>query len=65
MHNFCHLHCHTEYSLLDGAAKVERLIAANKQLDINALVITDHGNMFSVPQFVAAAAKEGVKPIIG
>ncbi|CAH2559886.1 DNA polymerase III subunit alpha [Cardinium endosymbiont of Oedothorax gibbosus] len=65
MHNFCHLHCHTEYSLLDGAAKVERLIVANKQLGMNALAITDHGNMFGVPQFVAAAAKEGVKPIIG
>lgn len=65
MPNFCHLHCHTEYSLLDGAAKVTRLIAANKQLGMDALAITDHGNMFGVPQFVAAAAKEGIKPIIG
>ncbi len=65
MHHFCHLHCHTEYSLLDGAAKVERLIAANKQLGMDALAITDHGNMFGVPHFVAAAAKKGVKPIIG
>ncbi|WP_243017848.1 MULTISPECIES: DNA polymerase III subunit alpha [Candidatus Cardinium] len=65
MHNFCHLHCHTEYSLLDGAAKVERLVAANKQLGMDALAITDHGNMFGVPHFVAAAAKQGVKPIIG
>ncbi|WP_419241086.1 DNA polymerase III subunit alpha [Cardinium endosymbiont of Nabis limbatus] len=65
MHHFCHLHCHTEYSLLDGAAKVARLVAANKQLGMNALAITDHGNMFGVPQFVATAAKEGVKPIIG
>ncbi|MGI2261887.1 DNA polymerase III subunit alpha [Candidatus Cardinium hertigii] len=65
MPNFCHLHCHTEYSLLDGAAKVTRLIAANKQLGMDALAITDHGNMFGVPHFVAAAAKEGIKPIIG
>ncbi|WP_320411047.1 PHP domain-containing protein [Cardinium endosymbiont of Dermatophagoides farinae] len=65
MHNFCHLHCHTEYSLLDGAAKVQRLVAATKQLGMDALAITDHGNMFGVPHFVAAAAKEGVKPIIG
>ncbi|CDG49681.1 DNA polymerase III subunit alpha [Cardinium endosymbiont of Bemisia tabaci] len=65
MSNFCHLHCHTEYSLLDGAAKVTRLIAANKQLGMDALAITDHGNMFGVPHFVAAAAKEGIKPIIG
>ncbi|WP_339044597.1 DNA polymerase III subunit alpha [Cardinium endosymbiont of Tipula unca] len=65
MYNFCHLHCHTEYSLLDGAAKVQRLVAANKQLGMDALAITDHGNMFGVPHFVAAAKKEGVKPIIG
>ncbi|WP_342265513.1 DNA polymerase III subunit alpha [Cardinium endosymbiont of Philonthus spinipes] len=65
MHNFCHLHCHTEYSLLDGAAKVERLVAANKRLGMHALAITDHGNMFGVPHFVAAATKEGIKPIIG
>lgn len=65
MHNFCHLHCHTEYSLLDGAAKVKRLVAANKKLGMHALAITDHGNMFGVPHFVAAAEKEGVKPIIG
>lgn len=65
MQNFCHLHCHTEYSLLDGAAKVKRLMAANKQLGMHALAITDHGNMFGVPHFVAAATKEEVKPIIG
>ncbi|AWN82098.1 DNA polymerase III subunit alpha [Candidatus Cardinium hertigii] len=64
-HNFCHLHCHTEYSLLDGAAKVTRLLAANKALGMGALAITDHGNMFGVPHFVAAATKEKVKPIIG
>ncbi|HLP35188.1 MAG TPA: DNA polymerase III subunit alpha [Amoebophilaceae bacterium] len=65
MHNFCHLHCHTEYSLLDGAAKVDRLIAANKQLGMQALAITDHGNMFGVPHFVSSAAKQGIKPIVG
>lgn len=65
MHTFCHLHCHTEYSLLDGAAKVQRLVAANQQLGMDALAITDHGNMFGVPHFVAAAANEGIKPIIG
>ena len=65
MHHFTHLHCHTEYSLLDGAAKVNRLVQANKKLGMDALAITDHGNMFGVPHFVAAAAKENVKPIIG
>ncbi|HLP35017.1 MAG TPA: PHP domain-containing protein [Amoebophilaceae bacterium] len=65
MHSFCHLHCHTEYSLLDGAAKVDRLIAANKQLGMQALAITDHGNMFGVPHFVSSAAKQGIKPIVG
>ncbi len=65
MSTFCHVHCHTQYSLLDGAAKINHLIAKTKQLGMHALAITDHGNMFGVPHFVAAANKEGVKPIIG
>ncbi|MBX9890156.1 MAG: DNA polymerase III subunit alpha [Amoebophilaceae bacterium] len=65
MHNFCHLHCHTDYSLLDGAAKVKQLIQKNKALGMDALAITDHGNMFGVPHFVAAAHQADVKPIVG
>ena len=65
MQRFTHLHCHTQYSLLDGAAKVRPLLPHTKALGMHALAITDHGNMFGVPHFVSAAHKQGVKPIIG
>ena len=65
MSQFCHLHCHTQYSLLDGAAQIKNLVGRAQKLNMNALAITDHGNMFGVPHFVAAANKVGVKPIIG
>ncbi|MEL6539320.1 MAG: DNA polymerase III subunit alpha [Bacteroidota bacterium] len=65
MDNFCHLHCHTQYSLLDGAAKIKTLVNTAQALGMNALAITDHGNMFGVPHFVSTAAKAGIKPIIG
>jgi len=65
MHSFCHLHCHTQYSLLDGAAQIKNLVGKAQQSGMNALAITDHGNMFGVPHFVAAANKAGIKPIIG
>ena len=65
MPRFTHLHCHTQYSLLDGAAKVKPLLSHAKSLGMEALAITDHGNMFGVPHFVSAAHKQGLKPIIG
>lgn len=65
MHDFCHLHCHTEYSLLDGAAKVKNLLSACKTLGMKSLAITDHGNMFGVPHFVAEAKAQQIKPIVG
>lgn len=65
MSNFCHLHCHTQYSLLDGAAKIKTLVNTAQQQGMNSLAITDHGNMFGVPHFVSAANKAGIKPIIG
>lgn len=65
MNDFCHLHCHTQYSLLDGTAKIKNLLEKTKQLGMQSLAITDHGNMFGVPHFVATAQKEGIKPIIG
>ncbi len=65
MRPFCHLHCHTQYSLLDGAAQIKNLVGRAQRLGMNALAITDHGNMFGVPHFVAAASKAGIKPIIG
>ncbi len=66
MPNFAHLHCHTQFSLLDGAASIPNLFKKAKADGMKALAITDHGNMFGVFQFVAEAAKhEGVKPIVG
>jgi DNA polymerase-3 subunit alpha len=66
MPQFAHLHCHTQYSLLDGAASIPGLFKKASADGMKALAITDHGNMFGVFQFVAEAAKfEGVKPIVG
>lgn len=63
---FSHLHCHTQYSLLDGASKISSLFAKAKADNMPAVAITDHGNMFGAFQFVAEAGKhEGVKPIVG
>ena len=63
--NFVHLHNHTEYSLLDGASRISDLIEQTKNLEMNALAITDHGTMYGVIDFYKAAIKSGVKPIIG
>ncbi len=65
MSQFVHLHLHTDYSMLDGACDVEKLVARVKQLGMPAVAMTDHGNMFGAVHFVNAAHKEGVKPIIG
>jgi DNA polymerase III subunit alpha len=62
---FVHLHCHTQYSLLDGANKVEPLLDRVKQLKQPALAMTDHGNMFGAIEFYNEAMRHGVKPIIG
>lgn len=62
---FTHLHVHTEYSLLDGAARLDRLTARAKELGMDALAITDHGVMFGVVDFYNACQKVGIKPIIG
>ncbi len=63
--NFVHLHVHTEYSLLDGAIQIQRLIDQAKNFHMPALAITDHGNMFGVINFYNTAIKGGIKPIIG
>ncbi len=66
MPQFAHLHCHTQYSLLDGAASIPSLFKKAAADGMKAIAITDHGNMFGAFQFVAEAAKhEGVKPIVG
>ncbi len=63
--NFVHLHNHTEYSLLDGAARIADVLDQTKNLGMSALAITDHGNMYGVIDFYKAALECGVKPIIG
>ena len=62
---FVHLHLHTEYSLLDGACRIERLLDHIQEMGQNAVAITDHGCMYGVIDFYKAAKKRGVKPIIG
>jgi len=62
---FVHLHVHTEYSLLDGAARIKELVKAAKEQDMPALAITDHGVMFGVLDFYKEAKKQGIKPILG
>ena len=65
MKEFTHLHVHTEYSLLDGACRINELVAAAKNLGQTSLAITDHGVMYGVIDFYNAAQREGIKPIIG
>ena len=62
---FVNLHVHTEYSLLDGACRIKKLIARVKELGQTAVAITDHGNMYGAVEFWNAARAEGIKPIIG
>jgi DNA polymerase III subunit alpha len=63
--DFVHLHLHTEYSLLDGACRLDRLVDKAHELKFPALAITDHGAMHGVVDFYQAAREKGIKPIIG
>ncbi len=63
--SFVHLHVHTEYSLLDGACRLDRLCSAAKERGQTALSITDHGNLFGAVDFYKTAKKHGIKPVIG
>jgi len=63
--SFVHLHVHTEYSLLDGSAKIAELISRARELNMSAMAITDHGAMFGVIDFYKEAMAGGVKPILG
>lgn len=62
---FTHLHVHTEFSLLDGACRIGQLVSRAKELGMQSLAITDHGNMYGAVDFYKACKKEGIKPIIG
>ncbi len=62
---FVHLHVHTEYSLLDGATRINELCTRAKELGMPAVAITDHGYMYGCAEFYQAAVKAGIKPIIG
>ena len=62
---FCHLHTHTEYSLLDGEANIKKLVARVKELGMDSCAITDHGTMFGVVDFYRECKANGIKPVIG
>src|SRR5690348_12396560 len=61
---FVHLHCHTHYSLLDGANRIPELVAKAKQAGMNALAITDHGNLYGALEFYTNAKAVGINPIL-
>ncbi len=65
MADFVHLHLHTEWSLLDGAIRLDDLFPRAQELGYNALAITDHGNLFGLIHFYEKAKKAGIKPILG
>ena len=62
---FVHLHCHTDYSLLDGACDIRKLIHVVKNHEMPAVAMTDHGNLFGAVEFYSEASREGVHPVIG
>ena len=63
--HFTHLHVHTEYSLLDGAIGLKKLVKQAKEQNLKSLAITDHGNIFGAVKFAELCKKNGIKPIIG
>ena len=63
--NFVHLHLHTEYSLLDGVGRIDEYLERAKELNMKAIAITDHGNMYGAIEFYKSAINKGIKPIIG
>jgi DNA polymerase-3 subunit alpha len=65
MTDFVHLHNHTHYSLLDGACRIQDLVAAARKHNMPGLAITDHGNMFGAIKFYQKVLKAGIKPILG
>ena len=62
---FVHLHCHSHYSLLDGASQIKKLVTRAKELEMNALALTDHGNLYGALEFYQTCRNEGINPIVG
>src|SRR6266481_4128468 len=62
---FVHLHCHSHYSLLDGASRIPELVSRAKELGMNALALTDHGNLYGAIEFYQECKSAGINPIIG
>src|SRR5271165_4720049 len=62
---FVHLHCHTDYSLLDGACEISQLMSVVQQQGMPAVAMTDHGNLFGAVEFYNAANEKGIHPVIG
>src|SRR5512137_1260049 len=63
--DFVHLHNHSDYSMLDGASTIARMVGRAAELRMPALALTDHGSLFGAVQFYQAASKAGLKPIVG
>jgi DNA polymerase-3 subunit alpha len=63
--SFVHLHCHSHYSLLDGASRIPELVARAKELGMNALALTDHGNLYGAIEFYQESRAAGLNPILG
>ena len=63
MSEFIHLHVHTEYSLLDGACRISRLVQRAKEMNMSTLAITDHGVLYGAVDFYSECKKVGIKPI--
>src|SRR5438477_1900672 len=62
---FVHLHCHSHYSLLDGASRIPELVARAKELGMNAIALTDHGNLYGAIEFYRECTGAGINPVIG
>src|SRR5262249_32146825 len=63
--SFVHLHCHSHYSLLDGANRIPELVEQTKKLGMNALALTDHGNLYGAIEFYTECRSAGINPVIG